>query len=114
MWKCALCQEDVEDGLKVCWNCQTDKSGVLSTEPAPDGGDEDAELKRFLNRKHSPKSCAVCHTALKFAGTKEFHEGTNFGILGDFGELFIQSTGLEMYVCPTCWRVEFFLSEPID
>ena len=114
MWKCPNCNEAVDDALSVCWNCQTDKSGVLSTRPASGGSDEDAELKRFLSRKHGPKTCSVCQTSLKFVGTKEFHEGTNFGALGDFGEVFVQSTGLEMYVCPTCWRVEFFLSEPID
>jgi hypothetical protein len=50
-----------------------------------------AELKRFLNKKHGPKTCAVCHTALKFVGTKEFHEGINFGVPGDFGEIFVQT-----------------------
>jgi hypothetical protein len=114
MWKCPNCNEAVDDGLNVCWNCQTDKTGALSNEPSTEAGDEDAELKRFLNKKHGPKTCAVCQTALKFVGTKEFHEGINFGVLGDFGELFVQNTGMEMYVCPTCLRVEFFLSEPID
>ena len=33
------------------------------------------------------------------------------GALSDFAELFVAQTKLEMYVCPKCLRVEFFVSE---
>jgi hypothetical protein len=115
MWKCLRCAEDIEDNLEVCWNCQADRVGN------PSGGDlssneteDEPELKRFLNEKFSPKNCLQCHGVLKFVGSKEFQEGINFGILGDFGELFVSHTNLEMYVCPTCLRVEFFVSDPIS
>jgi len=114
MWKCVKCSEDVDDGLEVCWNCEANRSGVV-----PNGAsfsqeaNSDTELKRFLNRKHGPKNCSVCQSALKFVGTKDFHEGANWGVLGDIGEIFVGHTNLEMYVCPTCLRVEFFISDPL-
>jgi len=33
-------------------------------------------------------------------------------MLGDIGEFFDRHLSLEMYVCPKCLRVEFFVSEP--
>jgi hypothetical protein len=33
------------------------------------------------------------------------------GALGDLAELFVARTTLEMYVCPNCLRVEFFVSD---
>lgn len=113
MWKCLKCAEDIEDNLEVCWNCQADREGnppghqSSSIEP-----ESETELKRFLNQKFSPKNCLQCYGVLKFVGSKEFQEGINFGMLGDFGELFVGHTDLEMYVCPTCLRVEFFVSDP--
>lgn len=115
MWKCLKCAEGIEDNLEVCWNCQADRDGnpperdISANEPA-----DETELKRFLNQKFSPQDCLRCHGVLKFVGNKEFQEGISFGILGDLGELFVGHTNLEMYVCPTCLRVEFFVSDPIS
>ena len=101
MWKCLNCSEDVADNLSVCWNCET------AAEKDPE-----SDFKQFLSEKHRPKNCVGCNSQLNFAGTKEFREGTNWGMLGDFGEFFERHVSLEMYVCPKCLRVEFFVSEP--
>jgi hypothetical protein len=42
-------------------------------------------------------------------GTKKIHEGTNWGILGEVGELFVKRERFDVYVCPRCGRVEFFV-----
>jgi hypothetical protein len=114
MWKCSNCAEDVDDGLEVCWNCETDKSGLLpdGAVASPDAND-DPELRQFLNRKHGPKECAFCQSPLRFAGTRGLHEGKNWGVLGDLAEVFVGHTNLDMYLCPLCLRVEFFVSKPI-
>lgn len=111
MWKCLNCSEDVPDNLSVCWNCETEKPGIAPGAPAV-GKNDESEFKQFLSEKHRAKNCVRCDSQLNFAGTKAFREGTNWGILGDFGEFFERHLSLEMYVCPKCLRVEFFVSEP--
>src|SRR5207247_1213191 len=44
-----------------------------------------------------------------FVGTKRFHEGGRWGVLGDLGELFVKRERFDVYVCPRCGRVEFFV-----
>ncbi len=57
----------------------------------------------------SPLLCIRCDTALDFVGTKRFHEGGRWGVLGDLGELFVRRERFDVYVCPRCGRVEFFV-----
>jgi hypothetical protein len=56
-------------------------------------------------------TCPRCPSAtpLDFLGTKKFHEGTNWGALGELGELFTSRQAFDVYACPTCGRVELFL-----
>jgi phage FluMu protein Com len=53
--------------------------------------------------------CARCEVVLTYAGTKKFHEGTRWGILGDLGELFVNKEQFAVYFCPRCGKVEFFV-----
>ena len=46
---------------------------------------------------------------MTYAGKKDFHEGTRWGMFGDIAELFINQTKLEMYFVPACLHVEFFV-----
>ncbi len=54
-------------------------------------------------------TCAICTVPLNYAGTKKFHEGTRWGILGDIGELFVNKETFDVYFCPQCGKVEFFV-----
>ena len=56
-------------------------------------------------------ACPRCQTAMRFIGTKKFHEGTRaWGfVLGDLGELLTKRINLDVYACPRCGRVELFL-----
>lgn len=58
-----------------------------------------------------PLMCPRCDTEMRFAGTKRFHEGSfDWGFwLGDLGELFTNRERFDVYVCPECGRVEFFV-----
>ena len=119
MWTCQNCSEEVEDQFGACWNCSADRDGSLPTrgsfdEETQDEDTEDIERKAFLNEKFRPKHCLRCNVLLRHAGRKEFHEGMKLGALGDFFELLVAQTRLEMYVCPNCLHVEFFLSEPLE
>jgi len=46
---------------------------------------------------------------MEYVGTKRFHEGTRWGVLGDLGELFVKRESFDVFVCPRCGRVEFFI-----
>jgi hypothetical protein len=56
-----------------------------------------------------PLNCPRCDVPLDFAGTRRFHEGANWGILGEVGEIFVKRERFDVYVCPRCGRVEFFV-----
>jgi len=55
--------------------------------------------------------CVRCRHDLSFVADQDFHEGTRaWGfLLGDLGELMTGGTKLEMWACPNCGHVEFFV-----
>ncbi len=61
--------------------------------------------------KPAPKqvACTRCNIAKRYLGTKRFHEGPRWGILGDLGELFVNKETFDIYACPRCGSVEFFV-----
>lgn len=42
-------------------------------------------------------------------GTRDFHEGKRWGMLGDIGEMFVNKQRFDVYSCPRCGLVEFFI-----
>jgi hypothetical protein len=112
VWTCPNCTEEVEDHFEVCWNCETSRKGMPPPVRTSEADAIDKEQRAFLNEKFRSKRCVQCNVVLTYRGRKEFHEGINLGVLGDFAELFVDRTKLEMYVCTKCLRIEFFLSEP--
>jgi len=53
--------------------------------------------------------CPRCSTTLQYMGTKKFHEGKNWGVLGELGELFVNKQHFDVYMCGRCGRVELFV-----
>ena len=65
-----------------------------------------------MSRNRPPEyiSCPRCTTLLEYAGTKRFHEGTRaWNFLGGVFELFKHREAFDVYACPRCGRVEFFV-----
>lgn len=63
----------------------------------------------YDNRKTGALYCLRCpETEMTFSGFKKFHEGQNWGFLGDIGEFFVKRERFEMYTCPNCGKVELF------
>jgi hypothetical protein len=56
-----------------------------------------------------PIICTRCEVALQFVGTRDFHEGTRWGALGELGELCVNKQRFDVFVCPRCGRVELFV-----
>jgi hypothetical protein len=107
-WTCTNCNEEVESQFEVCWNCQRDRTGTIPPSFSSLEIEDRAEKER-LNAKEYDKYCLACQTLLEYAGTKRFHSGPSWGALGDWAELLIGQTALEMFFCPACGRVEFFM-----
>ncbi len=117
MWQCVKCREELDDSFDNCWKCGTSKEGVedpdfriadeYSSEQIADAVNEAAEREAELAK--NPIICATCQCELDHLGTKNFHEGTRWGFLGDVGELFVKKERFDVYCCPKCGRVEFFV-----
>ena len=56
--------------------------------------------------------CLRCQVKMAYSGKYEFHEGMNTGVLGNLLELFQNREAFDLYVCPKCGKVEFFV--PLD
>ena len=56
--------------------------------------------------------CLRCQVKMAYSGKYEFHEGMNTGVLGNLFELFQNREAFDLYVCPKCGKVEFFV--PLD
>ncbi|MEM7013871.1 MAG: hypothetical protein AAF585_20610 [Verrucomicrobiota bacterium] len=64
-----------------------------------------ATLARF-------QKCLRCDSKLEFAGRRSFHEGAKMGFwFGDLGELFVNRESFDVYVCQSCGKVEFYLTD---
>ena len=105
MWTCRKCRETVEDSFEACWSCGTTKEGVedRAFRRVSDGAPPEREPDP------DPISCPRCAQPLQYVGTKRLHEGTNWGVFGELGELFVKREHFDVYVCPRCGRVEFFV-----
>jgi Zn finger protein HypA/HybF involved in hydrogenase expression len=134
MKKCPLCKADVDDNFQICWNCQYSfvDEKVLNRDDfkvvCPSCNIEvDASLTYCPNcqsdlavkfdkendDEKGPKElyCLRCNVQLCFQGNFRFHEGTRIGALGDLFELFTNRESFDLYYCPNCGKVEFFLPE---
>lgn len=88
LWICKACDNEVEDYFKKCWKCGADR--VLPQPP--------------------PIPCGRCAAAMIFMGSKHFHEGPRYGMMGDFAELLVNKEPFDVYVCPSCGKIELFSS----
>lgn len=62
-----------------------------------------------MSANKDPMTCPRCEMDLAYVGTKSFHEGRRWGVLGDLGELFVNKEKFDVYVCNQCGRVELFV-----
>jgi hypothetical protein len=82
------------------------------TEPAEDDDDVAPEAEAGApspDDEEAVLECARCEVELRFLGTKKFHEGAHLGIIGEVGHLFENSESFDVYVCPSCGHVDFFV-----
>lgn len=93
---CPKCQTEVNAGDKACPNCNTDLESISK--------------KRIKNNTEIRNiNCLRCAIPMAFGGNYKFHEGARMGVLGDFFELFVNKESFDLYTCPKCGKVEFFI-----
>ena len=97
MKNCPNCNAEIEENFEICWNCC-----YSLTEQRIIDFETELEAKRKID-------CLRCDTKLLYSGIYKFHEGTSFGMLGNLFELFVNKESFEIYVCPKCGKVEFFV-----
>ncbi len=107
MWLCK-CGESVEDSFDVCPKCGSSWDGAV-TPNLQAGAPDTAPGVPLVRGPANPISCLRCKETLQHAGTRRFHEGTNWGALGEIGELFVKRERFDVYVCPQCGHVELFI-----
>jgi hypothetical protein len=92
MWTCQ-CGEQIEDQFDACWRC----AGRAANATAPENSNQLPTLE-----------CQRCKTSLEYLGKRRFHEG---GYLTPMllGDLFVNREDFDLYACPRCGHVEFFL-----
>ncbi|SFC94545.1 hypothetical protein [Pseudoalteromonas denitrificans] len=94
-WHCLNCETKIDDdGFETCWNCGCEKG-----------------LSKVVKPLDNNYDCFRCRSELTFLGTRNFHEGSRWGVLGDLGEFFVDKENLDMYACKSCGKVEFFISK---
>jgi RNA polymerase subunit RPABC4/transcription elongation factor Spt4 len=133
MKKCPNCKVDVNDNFDICWNCQYSfvEFKILDNEdfrlvcPACNSEiDVDDDICPACHAKTSispdyPKNvsqdglkeidCLRCHVQLEFKGLYSFHEGSTIGKGILFPDLTTNREDFELYACPNCGKVEFFV-----
>ena len=135
MKTCPNCNSEVEDNFDICWNCQYsffDHKVLVDNDfgqICPGCKSEvDSKLKfcpyckcdlavgNTLENQGVPGpvkqiNCLRCQIPMSFNGNFKFHEGTRMGAMGDLFELFTNRESFDLYFCPKCGKVEFFLPE---
>jgi len=106
MWRCSKCNEEVGDDFNACWNCGTWQDGTVD----PDFRKVPEAVNDTPAEPTHPIACPRCDLSLTFIGTKKIHEGSRgWDAMGGFWELFKHRESFDVYMCPRCGRVEFFV-----
>ena len=97
MKTCPNCRSEIEDNFDLCWSCNYSFNENKIVEIKDIAG-ENREI-----------DCLRCRVPAIYAGEFKFHEGTRIGFLGNLFEAFINREKFDLYICPKCGKVEFFI-----
>lgn len=102
MKNCPNCKSEMPNEHDVCWKCNYD---ILSKKVLPHSEivKTNTEGKVLLNI-----DCLRCNVPLVHQGSRKFHEGSSWGAIGDLGHLFTNKESFDLYICPSCSKIEFF------
>ena len=130
---CPNCNAEVDDNFDMCWNCQysfSNKKVIDNSEfklicPGCNAEIESSlnycpnchyDLKEIDDLNDTPSKfpkhidCLRCNVQHEYQGNFKFQE-TKVGALDNLSELFMNRESFDLYCCPVCGKVEFFLPE---
>jgi hypothetical protein len=104
MKECPNCIVSVHDEYNVCWNC----SYNFTSKKAEGFVCNDKDQKRD---GLPPKKidCLRCKKPMLFGANRKFRKESNDGGFGNIADLLNNRSSYDVYVCPNCEKVEFFL-----
>lgn len=100
MKNCPNCKSEVPNEFDICWKCNYDFINESVTESEINEAIEIHDTKNL--------NCLRCETKMEFYRKQtlyKYREPTIFA--GVFGN----TTVMDMYVCPSCQKMEFFYVE---
>jgi len=101
---CPNCQTEIEPGYEICWKCQYSFANrkVIKSE----------DTIETLNHSYASIKCLRCSVTMIYAGQRKFHEGFHFGTVGILIEFLSEKDTYDLFLCPRCGKVEFFVPVP--
>jgi len=130
---CPNCRSEVDNNFDICWNCQYSftENRVISknefSETCPNcNAAVDSELlfcpscqhelginsvpsNPSNNEEYRKMDCLRCKIPMVFKGNFKFHEGIRYGVFGDLFELMTNRESFDIFYCPDCGKVEFYI-----
>ena len=99
MKNCPNCKSEIENNWDLCWNCNYSmiENKVIQLK-------ETAKASREIE-------CLRCKIPLIFSGEYKFHEGGKIGFFGNLFEAFVNREKFDLYICPKCEKVEFYMPQ---
>ncbi|WP_029902176.1 hypothetical protein [Prevotella sp. 10(H)] len=97
MNKCPNCDRELTDNLGVCGYCNYSL--------------HEGRVIRYdeMYAEKNELKCLRCNVKLFLSGNYKFHEGMRVGFLGNIFESVGNKESFDLYVCPKCGKVEFFI-----
>ena len=100
--KCPNCETEIEPGFEICWKCRYSFADHKIIETVIAG----------QNHFEGAINCLRCGVPMVYAGQRKIQDRIHWTTVGNLFELLSNMDSFDLYVCPKCNKVEFFLSLP--
>lgn len=104
--KCPNCFSEVEENFEICWQCNYSFIDNKVVEI------KDAEL--LVDTIDEEKQCLRCNAAMKYIGQITTKVGPMEATIQVPDGMLFYNGYFDLYNCPDCGKVEFFLPRNID
>ena len=99
---CPNCNAEIESGFEICWKCQYNFVSKKIEMP----------VGLAQNQYYTSLNCLRCDLPMVFAGTRKIQERIHWTTIGNVLELLTNTDSFDLFVCPQCNKVEFFVFAP--
>ncbi|MGD8189613.1 hypothetical protein ACQCN2_06360 [Brevibacillus ginsengisoli] len=106
--KCPWCDQPISQTDTFCPSC--DNALIDFEKELPESSDQPSGLQDVIVKK---LDCPYCQQEMLFLGEQELQRSSAFSnlFLGELGDLIKGTLRLNMYVCKTCGKAEFTVTD---